>query len=71
MKIAIIAILTLVLILLLAGYIAFSIACWRRVGKIMGSGAPSLLPYKEQMDAGRDWFLSQQPEKVEILPRRA
>ena len=67
MEIAIIAILTLVLIFLLAGYVAFSIACWRRVGKIMGSGAPNLAPYKEQMDAGREWFLSQQPEKVEIV----
>ncbi|MBE7018241.1 MAG: alpha/beta hydrolase [Ruminococcaceae bacterium] len=66
MKIAIIAVLTLVLILLLAGYIAFSIACWRRVGKVLGSGAPNLAPYKEQMDAGRDWFLSKQPKKVEI-----
>ncbi len=67
MKIAIIAIFTLVLILLLAGFIVFSIACWRRVGKIMGSGAPSLAPYKEQMEEGRNWFFSQQPEKVEIV----
>lgn len=66
MKIAIIALLTLVLILLLIGYIAFSIACWRRVGKVMGSGAPNLAPYKEQMDAGRNWFLAQAPEEVEI-----
>ncbi len=67
MKIAVIAILTLVLILLLAGYVVFSIACWRRVGKVMGSGAPNLAPYQEQMDAGRNWFLSQHPEKVEIV----
>lgn len=67
MKIVLIVLILTVLIFLLGGYIAFSVACWRRVGKIMGSGAPSLAQYKEQMDAGRDWFISQNPEKVEIV----
>ncbi len=67
MKIAIIVIVLIALLLLLAGYIAFTIACYRRTGKIMGSGAPNLAPYKDQMDAGREWFLGMAPEKVEIV----
>lgn len=67
MKILLIVIVLLVLIFLLAGYIAFTVACYRRTGKIMGSGAPSLEPYLEQMDAGRKWFLSMEPEKLEIV----
>ena len=67
MKIAIIVIVLLALLILLAGYIIFSVACWRRIGKIMGSGAPSLAPYLDQMNEGREWFLSREPEKVEIV----
>ncbi len=67
MKIAIIVIVLIALLLLLAGYIAFTVACYRRTGKIMGSGAPNLAPYKEQMEAGREWFLSTEPESVEIV----
>jgi len=67
MKIAIIVIVLLVLLVLLAGYIVFTVACWRRTGKIMGQGSPSLEPYLEQMDEGRQWFLSREPEKVEIF----
>lgn len=67
MKIAIIIIVLIVLIMLLAGYIVFTIACWRGTGKIMGSGSPSLEPYLEQMDEGRQWFLRREPEKVEII----
>lgn len=67
MKIVIIVIILIALLLLLAGYIAFTIACWRRTGKIMGQGSPNLAPYKEQMDAGREWFLGMEPEKVEII----
>ena len=67
MKIAIIVIVLIVLLILLAGYIAFTIACWRRTGKVMGSGAPSLAPFLDRMDEGRQWFLSREPEKVEIV----
>ena len=56
-----------VLLILLTGYIIFTVACWRRTGKIMGYGAPSLAPFLEQMDEGRQWFLSMAPEKVEII----
>ena len=65
--IVIMAIVLIALLILLAGYIAFTIACWRRTGKIMGSGAPNLAPFLEQMDAGRQWFLGKEPEKVEII----
>ena len=67
MKIAIIVIVLIALLLLLAGYIAFTVACFRRTGKIMGTGAPSLEPFKEQMSAGREWFLGMDPEKVETV----
>lgn len=67
MKIALIVLILLVLLFLLGGCIAFSIACYRRIGKIMGSGAPNLAPYREQMDAGRDWFMSRELEKLEIV----
>ncbi len=67
MKIALIVIVLILLLLLLAGYIAFTVACYRRTGKIMGSGAPNLAPFKEQMEAGRNWFLGMEPEKVEIV----
>jgi len=67
MKIAIIVIILIVLLILLAGYIAFTIACWRRTGKVMGSGAPSLAPFLDRMDEGRQWFLSREPEKVEMV----
>ena len=67
MKIIIIAVILAILLFLLAGYIGFTIACFRRTGKIMGTGAPSLEPYLEQMDAGRQWFLGMEPEKVEIV----
>lgn len=67
MKTALIIIAALVITLLLVGYIIFAVACWRKTGKIMGSGAPNLAPYRAQMDAGRNWFLGQNPEKVEII----
>ncbi len=67
MKIAIIAVVLVLLLFLLAGYIVFTVACYRRTGKIMGTGAPSLEPYLDQMDAGRQWFLGMEPERVEIV----
>ncbi len=67
MKIAIIAVLLAIFLLLLGGYIIFTVACYRRTGKIMGTGAPSLEPYLDQMNAGREWFLGMNPEKVEIV----
>ena len=67
MKIAIIVIVLLILLVLLTGYIIFTVACWRRTGKIMGSGAPSLAPFLDRMDEGRQWFLSREPEKVEMV----
>lgn len=67
MIIAVTIIVLIALLILLAGYIVFTIACWRRTGKIMGSGSPNLAPYREQMDAGREWFLGMEPEKVEII----
>ncbi|MBQ8264820.1 MAG: alpha/beta hydrolase [Oscillospiraceae bacterium] len=60
-------IIILALLVLIAGYVAFTVACWRGTGKIMGSGAPSLAPYLDRMDEGRQWFLSRQPERVEIV----
>lgn len=67
MKIIILAVILAILLFLLAGYIGFTVACYRRTGKIMGTGAPSLEPYLEQMDEGRQWFLGMKPEKVEIV----
>ena len=67
MEILLIAILILVLLALIAGYVAFSIASLRSDKHHMGKGLVNLSQYKDMIADGKQWFLDAQPEKVSIV----